>query len=68
MLIFISAIRSNVALKQQQKLLYQHNDSTPVTNGKEYILPNAVIMICKLLIIKAKLIHKVSSHLLDLVV
>lgn len=31
-------------------------------------LPNAVIMISELLIIKAKLIHKVSGHLLDLVV
>lgn len=31
-------------------------------------LPNAVVMISKLLIIEAKLIHKVSSHLLDLVV
>lgn len=31
-------------------------------------LPNAVIMISELLIIEAKLIHKVSCHLLDLVV
>ncbi len=31
-------------------------------------LPNAVVMIGKLLIIEAKLIHKVSRHLLDLVV
>lgn len=31
-------------------------------------LPNAVITISKLLVIKAKLIHKVRSHLLDLIV
>lgn len=31
-------------------------------------LPNAVIMISKLLIIEAKLVYKVSGHLLDLVV
>lgn len=31
-------------------------------------LPNAVIMISKLLIIEAELVYKVSGHLLDLVV
>lgn len=31
-------------------------------------LPNAVIMISELFIIEAELIHKVSGHLLDLVV
>lgn len=31
-------------------------------------LPDAVVMIRELFVIKSKLIHKVSSHLLDLVV
>lgn len=31
-------------------------------------LPDVVVMIRELIVIKAKLIHKVSSHLLDLIV
>lgn len=34
----------------------------------QFNLPDAVVMICELFVIKSKLIHKVSSHLLDLVV
>lgn len=71
MLIFISAIRSKVALRKQQKSLHYHNnDNTALTHEENYHfnLPNAVIVISKLLIVEAKLIHKVSCHLLDLVV
>lgn len=44
------------------------SESNDPSSTKVTYLPNAIISISKLLIIKAKLIHKVRSHLLDLIV
>lgn len=49
----------------------QINNNKLVTMIKwvaEVNLPNAVIVICELFVVESKLIHKISSHLLDLVV
>lgn len=46
----------------------QRQHTTDTWREMSLNLPNAVIVVSKLLIIEAKLIHKVSCHLLDLVV
>lgn len=68
----ISAIRSKVALQKEPGFTPSaHTSEIRINHHLRKMsanLPNAVIMISELLIIKAKLIHKVSCHLLDLVV
>lgn len=69
MLILISAILSNVALQKPYCSLHRSTTKMVVIQWVvQFNLPDAVVMIRELFVIKSKLIHKVSSHLLNLVV